>query len=298
MDRRGVELKVGIAVILALVVLIGGIIWIKGCEVARQTYTVKVAFDEVSGLTEGDPVTVHGVTKGFVKKIELGKAQVYADISMDKAITITPDTEFVIKNIGLMGEKYVSVRLGKEVRKLEPGQVLSGRFESGVPEVVGEIGVALKEFERTVMKVHSVLEEVERSEDISGTLGDLRAFSRGVRGTVEENRDDVRKSVEDLRYSSEKLKEFAQNRGPGIDSTVVKITQTAEDAQRLMGRMESASIALEAVIHRIESGQGSLGKLVNDDELYKDLKATLQEAKALIADIKQHPKRYMKFSLF
>jgi len=62
MDRRGAELQVGIAVIFALVVLIGGIVWIKGVKVARQTYTTRVAFDEVGGLSAGDPVTVHGVT--------------------------------------------------------------------------------------------------------------------------------------------------------------------------------------------------------------------------------------------
>jgi phospholipid/cholesterol/gamma-HCH transport system substrate-binding protein len=55
---------------------------------------------------------------------------------------------------------------------------------------------------------------------------------------------------------------------------------------------------MEIVFRKIEKGEGSLGKLVNDESLYKEMKTTLEETRALVADIKQHPKRYLKFSLF
>ncbi|KPJ59415.1 MAG: hypothetical protein AMJ46_11360 [Latescibacteria bacterium DG_63] len=298
MDRRGAELKVGITVILALVILIGGIVWIKGIQVARESFVIRVAFDEVGGLSEGDPVTVHGVTKGFVKKIELGRAQVYVDLSMDKGIRITDDTEFIIRNIGLMGEKYVAVKLGKSTEQVSPGKMLYGRFESGVPEVVGELGVALKEFEQTVTKVRGVLEEIEKGGEISETLQDLRSFSQDIRGTVEENREGLREAVEDLRYSSAQLREFIENRGPEIDSTVSIITTTSQGAERVVERLEAVSYSVERVLQKLESGEGSLGKLLNDETLYAEMKTTLLEARLLIADIKQHPRRYLKFSLF
>ncbi len=298
MDRRGTELRVGITVIFALVVLVGGIIWIRGCQIAKREYIVKVAFDEVGGLTEGDPVTVLGVTRGSVKRIELGRAQVYVDISIDKSIRIAKDTEFIIRNIGLMGEKYVAVTFGKSNELADRGDVLHGRFESGVPEVVGEIGVALKDFEKTVRKVHDVLEQVEKEGKIRGTLENLNQFSSDIRGTVEENRDDLRIAVDDLRYTSAKLKEFAISRGPEIDTTVTRITELTRDLDALVTRLESLSLSVETLVRKVEGGQGTLGKLVNDPELYEETKATLAEARALIADIKKNPRRYVKFSLF
>jgi phospholipid/cholesterol/gamma-HCH transport system substrate-binding protein len=298
MDRRGAELKVGIAVIFALVVLIGGIVWIKGFEVARQRYTVRVAFDEVGGLSEGDPVTVHGVTKGSVKNIELGRAQVYVDISMEKGIVISDDTEFTIRNIGLMGEKYVAVRLGKSQRRVPRGQILHGIYESGVPEVVGELGVALREFERTVSAVRNVVEEIEKEGEIRGTLEDLRAVSSEMKGTIEENRDNLRAAVENMKYASEKLRQFVEARGPEIDNTVSRLTATSESIAELTGQLETLSNSMEIVLRKVEKGEGSLGKLVNDESLYKEMKTTLEETRALVADIKQHPKRYLKFSLF
>ncbi len=298
MNRRGAELKVGITVILALVILIGGIIWIKGFQVARESFVVRIAFDEVGGLNEGDPVTVHGVTKGFVKKIELGRAQVYVDLSVDKGIRITEDTEFIIRNIGLMGEKYVAVKLGKLTEPVSEGKILHGRFESGVPEVVGELGVALREFEQTVTKVRGVLDELEREGEISGTLRDLRSFSHDIRGTVEENREGLRIAIEDLRYSSAQLRQFVESRGPEIDSTVTRITTTSQGAERVVERLEAVSYSVERVLQKLESGEGSLGKLLNDEALYAEMKTTLLEARMLIADIKQHPRRYLKFSLF
>lgn len=298
MDRRGTELRVGITVIFALVVLVGGIIWIRGCQIAKREYIVKVAFDEVGGLTEGDPVTVLGVTRGSVKRIELGRAQVYVDISIDKSIRIAKDTEFIIRNIGLMGEKYVAVTFGKSNELADRGDVLHGRFEGGVPEVVGEIGVALKDFEKTVRKVHDVLEQVEKEGKIRGTLENLNQFSSDIRGTVEENRDDLRIAVDDLRYTSAKLKEFAISRGPEIDTTVTRITELTRDLDALVTRLESLSLSVETLVRKVEGGQGTLGKLVNDPELYEETKATLAEARALIADIKKNPRRYVKFSLF
>jgi phospholipid/cholesterol/gamma-HCH transport system substrate-binding protein len=298
MDRRGAELKVGMAVIFALVVLIGGIIWIKGFQVARKSYSVRVAFDEVGGLSSGDPVTVHGVTKGSVKNIELSRTQVYVDISMDKNIVITDDAQFIIRNIGLMGEKYVAVRLGKSLRKAPPDQILRGIYESGVPEVVGELGVALKEFERTVSAVRNVVEEIEKEGEIKGTFEDLRAFSSEMRGTIEENRDNLRAAIEDMKYASEKLKQFAQVRGPEIDTTVSRLTATSESIAELVGQLEKLSNSMEIVLGKVEKGEGSIGKLVNDESLYKDMKTTLEDTRALIADIKLHPKRYLKFSLF
>lgn len=298
MNRRGAELRVGITVIFALVILTGGIIWIKGFQVARQSFVVRVAFDEVGGLSEGDPVTVHGVAKGFVKRIELGRAQVYVDLSIDKGIRITGDTQFIIRNIGLMGEKYVAVKLGKLEQEVPPGKMLYGRFESGVPEVVGELGVALKEFEQTVMKVRGVLDEIESGGEISGTFRNLRSFSQEIRGIVEENREGLRTAIEDLGYGSAQLRQFVENRGPEIDSAAVRVTTTSQSAERIVERLEAVSISVEKVLQKLESGEGSLGKLLNDETLYAEMKTTLLEARMLIADIKQHPRRYLKFSLF
>ncbi|MCX5800105.1 MAG: MlaD family protein [Candidatus Eisenbacteria bacterium] len=298
MDRRGAELKVGIAVIFALVVLVGGIIWIKGFKIASQSYPVRIAFDEVGGLGTGDPVTVQGVTKGSVKNIELGRALVYVDISMDKSIVITNDTQFVIRNIGLMGEKYVAVKLGKSQQKVREGQILRGAYESGIPEVVGELGVALKEFERTVSTVRNAVEEIETEGEVKATFGDLRAFSSEMRGTIEENRDNLRAAIEDMRYASGKLKEFAQVRGPEIDNMVSRLTTTSESIEELVGQLEKLSNSMELVLRKVERGEGSLGKLVNDESLHREMTATLEDTRALIADIKLHPKRYLKVSIF
>ncbi|MBN1504987.1 MAG: hypothetical protein JW952_07995, partial [Candidatus Eisenbacteria bacterium] len=208
------------------------------------------------------------------------------------------DTEFYIRNIGLMGEKYVAVRLGKLTESVPRSEVLTGRFESGVPEVVGEIGIALKDFEKTVRKVHDVLDQVEKEGKISGTFDNLNQFSAQLRGTLEENREDLRVAVDDLRYTSNKLREFAEARGPDIDTTVTQLTELTRDLDGLVTKLASLSLAVETLVEKVESGQGTLGKMVNDDALYSEMKTTVEEAKALIADIKKNPKRYLKFSLF
>jgi len=298
MDRRSTELTVGVAVIFAIVVLVGGIIWIKGCQMAKNEYVYRVAFDEVGGLTQGDPVTVLGVTRGSVKDIELGRARVYVDLSVDKNIKITSDTGFYIRNIGLMGEKYVAITLGRSNVAVGKGEILTGMYESGVPEVVGEIGVALKDFEKTVRKVHDVLEQVEKEGKITGTLDNLNQFSGQLRGTIEENREDLRVAVDDMRYTSKKLREFAEARGPDIDTTVTQLTELTRDLDGLVAKLEGLSLAVETLVQKVEGGQGTLGKMVNDETLYSEMKTTLEEAKTLIADIKKNPKRYLRFSVF
>jgi len=101
-----------------------------------------------------------------------------------------------------------------------------------------------------------------------------------------------------MKYASEKLRQFVQVRGPEIDNSVSRLTSTSESLEELVGQLETLSNSMELVLRKVEKGEGSLGKLVNDDSLYKEMRTTLEDTRTLIADIKQHPKRYLKFSLF
>jgi len=143
-----------------------------------------------------------------------------------------------------------------------------------------------------------VVEEIEAEGKIKGTFEDLRAVSSDMKGTIAENRDNLRTAIENMRYASEKLKQFVEVRGPEIDNTVSRLTATSESIQELTAQLETLSNSMEIIVRKIETGEGSLGKLVNDESLYREMKTTLEETRALVADIKQNPKRYLKFSLF
>src|SRR3972149_5127187 len=112
MENRSVELRVGIVIVLTLALLIWGITWLKGWKFNQERYDVGVLFPNVGILNVGDPVSVSGVEKGKVKKIELYAGDVLVTFALTKDVKLKKDAKFTIMNVGLMGERLVDVKTG------------------------------------------------------------------------------------------------------------------------------------------------------------------------------------------
>ena len=107
------EIKVGMVVIAAIVILLYGIIWVKGYQFTVGHYEYSALFPQVGSLSIGDPVSVLGVRKGEVKDIKLSDDQVSVTMSMASDVKLKEDASVAIVNVGLMGERFVDVNPGK-----------------------------------------------------------------------------------------------------------------------------------------------------------------------------------------
>ena len=109
MASRTTEFKVGLTVLFALAALGWGIIWVKGYRYGKEVAQYRVLFPNVGALSAGDPVAVNGVTKGKVLTVDLERGKVVVSFEIDRAIELRSDATFTVKNIGLMGERFIEI---------------------------------------------------------------------------------------------------------------------------------------------------------------------------------------------
>lgn len=301
MALRSTEFKVGLTVLFAVAALSWGVVWVKGYRYGEQVSQYKVHFTNVGALAAGDPVAVNGVTKGKVTDLELDKNQVLVTFELDRAIELQSDASFSIKNIGLMGERYIEISPGTAGSPLQATPVPLGRFDTGIPEVMGMMGQMISEVRDLVGYMSTSMEGAPgtfRSAD--STVVDLRETARILVNLMQDNRDRINQATLDLEVSARLLRKTVARNAGQVDSTLNRMSAASERVVSAAAKFDSLSDQLRSLATQVENGEGTLGALLQDPSLYDDLKRAASEIDALVTDIRANPKKYVKvdFSIF
>lgn len=287
MTERGNELRVGVTLTIAGLVLIFGILWLGGLKLGDDTYAFKVIFPEVAGLVVGDRVTVAGISSGEVMALELSDGRVMAEVSLDRKVRVPIDSRVSVSTYGLIGAKVIAIRPGVSGEFIEPGVTIYGYYDKGLGDVVAEMGEALIEIRQVLKAADEAISDVDSRRRVSETLENASVATAGLV-----------KAVEDFKVTAAGLRSFVeQNRGgaaASVDSFSVASARMAE----LMTELKSISTSLDSIVSRVESGEGSLGKVIGDEEAYDQFVAAVSEVRALVAEIRRNPKTFVRFSIF
>jgi len=298
MDNRTIELRVGVVVAIAAVILFLGIIWIKEYRFNVQRYKYSVLFPNVGALSVGDPVTVLGVKKGTVEKIILSGGDVLVTFDLTTDVKLKKDAEFTVMNIGLMGERFIDVSPGHSSELLDLSRPVVGFYDTGIPEVMGMAGEMLEEIRRLLAHLEGIFGTQWSQESFKETIANLKKLSSDLVTLLDRNKDKLEKAATDLSSTSSDLKELVDKNKEKLQSSVDNFASSSAKLDTITTNLSSLSISLKNLTQKIESGEGTFGKLVNDSTLYNDLRKTTNNLDELIADIKKNPKKYLKVSLF
>ena len=298
MDNRTIELRVGIVVAIAAIILFLGIIWIKEYRFNVERYKYGVLFPNVGALGVGDPVTVLGVKKGTVESIILSGGDVLVTFNLTTDVKLKKDAKFTVMNIGLMGERFVDVSPGHSPELLDLSKPVEGFYDTGIPEVMGMAGQMLDEIRRLVAHLEGIFGTEWSQESFRKTIKDLRKLSGDLVTLLDRNKDKLEKTATDLSYTSSELKVLVERNKEKLQSSVDNFTSSSARLDTITTTLSSLSVSLKNLTQKIESGQGTFGKLVNDSTLYNDLRKTTNNLDELVTDIKKNPKKYLKVSLF
>jgi len=298
MRNRKVELQVGLVVVLAVVILVWGIIWLKDYRFRQQRYTYSVLFPNVGALEVGDPVAVLGVAKGEVEKISLHQGEVLVRFNLTSDVVLKEDAAFTVKNIGLMGERYIEVDPGRSQKRLDLSQPQKGIFDSGIPEVMGMMGEMITEIRTLTSHLQGTFGTAWTEEAIKESIENMKRLSEDLSSLLSQNKKKINKTVDNLHYASSELKQMVDENKEQLNSTVDNFASASQRFENITSVLDSLSLSLRVLTQRIEKGEGTLGQLINDKALYQDLQNTIKSVDELIKDIKANPKRYFKFELF
>ena len=301
MSDRKLQAQVGFLFLLSIIVVVMGILWFKEFKVGGRTYPLAVEFPTTSGLVRGDPVEVKGVPSGKVEAIRFEEGLALVFLQLDRGVVLYNDARFNIESVGLMGEKAVTILPGtRRAGEISPGSIPKGEYHGGVSELMTGVGGALETFERMANRLDSLLVGFDRpkQDQVGRTLDNLERATRDLATLLEENRNEISRSVRTMGDAMEDLHAMLDGReesfGQALDGargTTARLDSTLVNLNRTVIRMDS-------ILVRVQSGEGTLGRVIEDQALYDQFVATLGDAKALLQDVRENPKRYFKFSIF
>ena len=295
LDRA--KLRVGLFITGALAVLFFTILFAGNLgEFFASRTTIYAAFDDVKGLQRGAPVWFAGVQVGAVNAIQFTSGEkVKVAMSIDKGALayLKRDSRATILTLGLLGDKYVDMSPGsREAEVLAPGGSVEGVAR---PEVSDEVSRLLKSAESEKSSLGRLLREDTLYREFLSSARDIKRFAE----TLNRSQGTYNKFVKDPELYERFLK-AAQS----LDAFSGKLVSSRGTMNRLIEdeslyvNMNAAMVKMNILLDRINKGEGTVGRLVTDRQLADDLDAAAREMETLVKDIKKHPKKYFKFSLF
>jgi phospholipid/cholesterol/gamma-HCH transport system substrate-binding protein len=295
---RQTEIKVGMTVLSALVMLLWGVTWLKDLSLRQKLNVWHVRFPQAGGLGAGDEVLVNGIRKGSVARIALSGDVVLVDLSLAADVRPTRDSRIVIRNVGLMGEKVIAVDLRTTGVAYAPADTIAGVFEEGLAEVLANLGGTTHAMDHVAVQLDSVATQLSASGDLEATLKNFRTTSDQLQLAVSENRTLLRETLENAQAASASAKALTTGREAQFGRTLDGIERSAQNMERLTARLDSLRAQLQDVTTKLDHGDGTLAQLLNDRRLYDDLRTSVASLNTLITDIKANPKKYINLRIF
>lgn len=297
MSRR-TEIEVGITVLVAVGILLWGVTWLKEFQIQRSVRVWQVLFPQTGGLSGSDEVQVNGLKKGSVRAVHLTGDGVVVELALASEITLTRDSRVTIRNIGLMGEKVIAVDLRSTGGAWTEKDTIPGYYDKGIPEVMGDVALTISAVTELTARLSEMVGVADKNGDLTATMKNVRATSEELRVTVTESHKSLRGTLADFSDAARTTKALTTDRQAQLGKAIGDFSSAAARLDQLSGRLDSLSVALHSVTAKVDRGDGTLGRLVNDRKLYTDLATTVDSLRALIIDVKKNPKRYFKVSVF
>ncbi len=260
----------------------------------KTTYPFAVVFDDVMGLRDGDNVVIRGMTIGKVKELVLMPDGVQVKAELQRAVGLRADYKIEIIATSVLGGRYLQIDEGQSAEEAPPGDVIRGRRPNDLIAVASAVVADLK----------AITVKINAGEGTLGKLVNDPALYNDAREIIAEVKTSVkeRQLLKNIETAAANLGEISAkiNRGEGTIGKLVNDDGLYTDVRRIVGdlrgaieerglmdNVEGAVANLNEVSEKINGGAGTLGKLVNDPDLYDQANKTMVEVRAAVDDLRE-----------
>ncbi len=293
--RRVSELQVGLLTILAIVVLIVGMMWLKDMDLSRGSAVYLVNFPEVEGMQPGDRVQVRGIRMGEVGALTMLADAVQAQLVLDASVKLREDAIVTLGEKGIVGEIVVEIEPGTKGKIVAPGYLFKGRTAGTIAAMTDAAGEALGELRVLTFKITELVDEVKTQGKVVETLAQTHDTLAKVDAMLQNNQNDVKVILDNMVNASQDLKDLLAS--GAIDSTLNRTSAAMVSADSLLVTLGESATHLKGILARLDSGDGTVGGLLKDDALYARTDSTLTAFQRLLDEMRRNPKKYFKVNL-
>ena len=300
------EIRTGIIAIFTIVVLIYGINYLKGLNILDKNRIYHAKYDNIDGLLKGSVISLNGFNVGIVSNISLqSDNSLLVSVKINEDFDVPANSILKISNQDLMGTKGISVILGNSDLLAKNNDTLIAEIENSLQDEVNKQILPLK----------------NKAEGLISSVDSLMVIFTSVLNT--DARKNLASSFKNLDETfvlmSESMKELNKlvvtneknisNSIKNFESITGNISDNNESIENILKKMSSISDSVSSkdigdiiknlnnITNKISVGQGNLGLLNSDDQLYRNIEKTTNDISILVEEIKKDPKKYFNFSV-
>ncbi len=306
--------KLGILIVISLTILIWGISYLKGNDVFNRSNEFHVIYDRIEGLVESNKVTMNGYQIGQVQKINFSpdySGRLIVTLAIDASFGIPVNSVAQIVTSDLMGTRSVKLLLSREQELYQPNDTIPGAVESDLKEQVSMQVLPIKN------KAEQLLSTLDSAITVLTVI-----FNEDARQNLSESFENINQTIANIEQTTADLQDIVSTEKGSIKqivSNIEEITNTfnanAEEFENTIRNLSSFSDTLAQVsvspilnniadatqeiqitLAKLNSDEGTVGLLLNDDQLFESISALTANLSFLVTDIQANPKRYLHFA--
>ncbi|MFK8057178.1 MAG: MlaD family protein [Saprospiraceae bacterium] len=323
------ETKIGLLALVTLAVIIVGYQFLKGQEVFSKENTFYIVYENVDQLGVGDMVVINGYRVGQVTDIQLNRENVRSlivAISLSNDLPIPKDASALIKSDGLLGGRFISLEFEKACTGADcavTGDYLNPAEESMIAGLIGDPASLTPYIDLVRTNAGPIMDSLTSRTDTNGigrTMRSLEATSKNLESltgkldrllartsnNLTETTGNVASITQNLEDNNAKIASILSNvdsttaglAALDLEKTLSTVNTTLKDLQSTIATSNGAMENISSITKSINEGEGTLGKLIGEDDIYTRLDRTVTNVDLLIQDLRLNPKRYVNVSVF
>ncbi len=296
------EVKSALLVLGGIVLFIYGFSFLKGNSIFKKGKTIHSVYDEVEGLVSGAKVSINGLSVGKVSRIDFLPSTTKILVTMDvrEELDISTESTAMLYETGLIGGKAIAlIPLFDKNNILKDGDTLKTKVKPGLTELIN------RQIEPLQVKIESMLSSAD-----SLFAGVSNVLDNDTQNNMKNTLENLSITTKNLNKASLAALEILDINKEQLNSTFINVKETSDNLKSITDSISNAQISftireftktievLNNIVTAIDLGKGTLGKLINDESLYENLNDASSELQSLLSDLKNHPKKYVHFSMF
>ena len=292
---RSIQIKTGIWTLVIALILLFSYLWLTNRLAIGSSYEISVSFSDVNGLEVGDKTVFRGMEVGRVKSIKAKGDAIIVTAGVDSGIILKEGSSFQVADSGLMGGKVLIINQGTETARLDILRLQTGSTPEGMMNMIGKASQTLAELQNVMLAIQAPGGLIEGSSTLIDNAG---AAVSSADAAAQDLKKEVSAVIVRVDRLTAGLNEVLQENRGTIKSSIGETPAMIAKINGTLDSLQTLSGSLNKTAELLKDGDGTAAKLLNNAELYTKLNSSIENLDILLKDIKTHPKKYVKFSLF
>ena len=300
--RLSKEIKAAFFVLSTILLFIFGFNYLKGSSILDKQKTIYAVYDEVDGLLVGANVMINGLSIGNVTELDFlpNSTKIIVTLKVKDKLNFSSKSTASIYETGVLGGLAISIEpLFERESIVKTGDTLMSSVRPGLTELINrQIEPLSRQLQSTITSVDSIF------------TGASNVLNRQTQEEIKESISVLTSAINAIKNSSVIIEEILTSKNTQINNTLDNFEKISANLSNvsdelnsfgltsLLSNLEVSVDGISSIVDKLDSDNSTLGKLINEDEVYNNLNSSIESLNILINDIKTNPKKYVHFSVF